>query len=177
MAPARDRSDGAAPPGPASTATLAFGGARARRSRALCRSFEVRPPRPRAGRRAWVQSRAVRPYRLSRVRAARLAPRERVADGLTRPSPMAESRAALRRIERLPFAGARSLTPWRLASESPMAMACFGERTLPLPALRRCISSRTNSPAWVVGLFPSRASRRAFLIVALVGIAWCELRT
>jgi hypothetical protein len=33
-----------------------------------------------------------------------------------------------------------------------------------------CISSRTNSPAWVLGDFPSASSSRALLIVSFSGM-------
>jgi hypothetical protein len=62
-----------------------------------------------------------------------------------------------------PFLG--SLTPALRASDSPMAMACFVERAPCFPPRMWCISSRTNSPAWVDGDFPSRASSRARLTV------------
>src|SRR5450830_886381 len=60
-----------------------------------------------------------------------------------------------------PFCGTPSLMPARRASDRPMAMACWRERTLPLPWCRACISSRMNSPACVEGFLPARAPRRA----------------
>src|SRR5262249_61557300 len=39
-----------------------------------------------------------------------------------------------------------------------------------LPSRIWCISSRTNPPAWVVGLFPSRLSFRALRIVSFSGM-------
>jgi hypothetical protein len=61
--------------------------------------------------------------------------------------------------------------PARRAFDSPMAMACFGLRTPCFPSLTCSISSRTNSPACVVGAFPSLASLRARLMVAFSGMA------
>src|SRR5450759_2324529 len=67
-----------------------------------------------------------------------------------------------------PFCGTPSLMPARRASDRPMAMACWRERTLPLLWCRACISSRMNSPACVEGFLPARASRRArFNAIAL----------
>ncbi len=63
--------------------------------------------------------------------------------------------------EVFPLAGGGRSIPALRAFESPMAIACFADRAPCLP-LRTCsISSRTNSPAWVVGAFPSRLSLRA----------------
>jgi len=76
---------------------------------------------------------------------------------------MAVSRLALRLTDREPDFGVPIFTPERRASERPMAMACLRERTLPLPFRSACISSRTNSPAWVDGFLPARRSRRARL--------------
>src|SRR4051794_7626804 len=52
-----------------------------------------------------------------------------------------------------------------------MAMACFLFLTVCLPSFTCSISSRTNSPAWVVGALPSRASLRALSIVFFSGMA------
>jgi hypothetical protein len=80
--------------------------------------------------------------------------------------------AALRRVaaETVPFFGGGSATPARRAFESPMAMACFAERAPCLPARTWRTSSRTNSPACVVGDFPSRLSRLARAIVLFSGM-------
>src|SRR5437868_6255524 len=51
-----------------------------------------------------------------------------------------------------------------------MAIACSGERAPCLPSRMCSISSRTNSPAWVVGALPSRSSSRARSIVSFSGI-------
>ena len=74
------------------------------------------------------------------------------------------------------FAGG-SLTPARLAFERPMAIACLVERAPCLPSRMWSISSRTNSPAWVDGLLPSRASRRARCSVSLSGIRPLGMRS
>jgi hypothetical protein len=80
---------------------------------------------------------------------------------------------ALRRVFALtcPLRGARSLTPARRALLRPIAIACFVDRAPCLPARIWCISSRTNSPAWVLELFPWRLSRRARSIVLFSGIS------
>src|SRR5215831_14813531 len=70
----------------------------------------------------------------------------------------------------LPFLGGRSATPARLAFDSPMAMACCGDRAPCSPRRILRISSCTNSPAWVLGAFPARLSLRAFAIVRFSGI-------
>src|SRR2546423_14592366 len=59
----------------------------------------------------------------------------------------------------LPFPGRG--TPARRAFESPMAIACLVERAPCLRLRMSSISSRTNSPATVLGDFPSRAFLRA----------------
>src|SRR5579871_6541296 len=65
--------------------------------------------------------------------------------------------------------GGRS-TPARRAFDRPIAIACFVLRAPCLPSRTWCISSRTNSPACVVGAFPSRASSWARSIVFFSGI-------
>src|SRR5438128_12155031 len=70
-----------------------------------------------------------------------------------------------------PFAGGGSSTPARRALLRPMAMACFVERAPCLPSRMWWISSRTNSPACVVGDFPSRLSCRALSMVFFSGMA------
>src|SRR6185369_2133098 len=61
-------------------------------------------------------------------------------------------------------------TPERRAFDSPMAMACFVDRAPCFPSRTWCISSRTNSPAWVLGAFPSRRSSSARSRVSFSGI-------
>jgi hypothetical protein len=83
----------------------------------------------------------------------------------------ATSRAACRRVlaEAVRLFGGRSFTPARRALERPMAIACFVDRAPCFPSRTWCISSRTNSPAWVEGAFPSRLSWRARSIVSVSG--------
>ena len=73
-------------------------------------------------------------------------------------SPVAHSRV---RADVWPLPGGFSLTPARRALESPMAMALFVERAPCLPFRTCSISSRTNSPACVVGALPCRFALRA----------------
>src|SRR6187455_2964275 len=51
-----------------------------------------------------------------------------------------------------------------------MAMACLVERAPCLPSRMWCISSLTNSPAAVEGVFPSRRSSSALSFVFLSGM-------
>src|SRR5437667_7389650 len=69
-----------------------------------------------------------------------------------------------------PFAGGGSSTPARRALLRPMALACFVDRAPCLPSRMWWISSRTNSPACVVGRLPSRLSCLARSIVAFSGM-------
>lgn len=101
------------------------------------------------------------PSRLS----APLTARERFAEGrLLRPCDFSFFADAL------PFGAGGSFTPAFRALESPMAIACFELRTPCFPSLTWWISSRTNSPACVVGAFPSRASSRARSKVSFSGM-------
>lgn len=79
---------------------------------------------------------------------------------------------ALRRVFRLvrPLAGGFRSTPARRALESPIAIACFRLLTPCFPRFTCSISSRTNSPAWVVAALPARLSRRARSIVVFSGM-------
>ena len=63
------------------------------------------------------------------------------------------------------------LSKARRAFESPIAIACLVERAPCLPSRMCSISSRTNSPACVVGALPSRRSCSARSTVAFSGIA------
>ena len=111
--------------------------------------------------------------RPSLLRAREVA-RERVRDGLRwlADRPARISRSALTRVaaEVRPLLGGESLIPARRACESPMAIACFADRALCFPRRMCSISSRTNSPAWVLGDLPSLASRRARATVSFFGI-------
>src|SRR6188472_1484529 len=52
-----------------------------------------------------------------------------------------------------------------------IAIACLVERAPCLPSRTWWISSRTNSPAWVLADLPSRLSRRARSMVFFSGMA------
>ena len=86
--------------------------------------------------------------------------------------PLATSREACRRVraEAVPFFGGGSFTPERRAFERPIAIACLVDRAPCFPSRTWWISSRTNSPACVVGDLPSRLSLRARSIVFRSGI-------
>ena len=75
------------------------------------------------------------------------------------------------RADALPLPGACNFTPARRALERPIAMACLVDAAPCLPSRTWCISSRTNSPACVLGDFPSRASSRARSSVSFSGIS------
>src|SRR5918993_3293281 len=68
------------------------------------------------------------------------------------------SRAACSLVSFEAFFGGGNSTPARRAFESPIAIACFVERAPCFPSRMCSISSRTNSPACVLGAFPSRLS-------------------
>lgn len=70
--------------------------------------------------------------------------------------PFSKSRCAFLRVavEAVPLFGAGKSTPERRALESPMAIACLLDRAPCLPLRMWSISSRTNSPACVVGALP-----------------------
>src|SRR5438874_2834905 len=80
-----------------------------------------------------------------------------------------DGRRADLRAAGLPFRGG-SGTPARRAFERPMAMACLLERAPCLPWRTCSISSRTNSPAAVVGALPSLRSFFALLMVFRSGM-------
>lgn len=67
--------------------------------------------------------------------------------------------------------GDGNATPARRALDSPIAMACFGDRAPCLPSRTCSISSRTYSPACVDGAFPSALSRCARCRVLFSGMA------
>jgi hypothetical protein len=92
--------------------------------------------------------------------SARDVARDRVADVRFRPRlPARLADAALRFVLAFALAGGRgSFTPERRAFESPIAIACFVEVAPCFPSRMWCISSRTNSPACVLGAFPCRLS-------------------
>ena len=96
--------------------------------------------------------------------------RERRRDGLRRDFAFRRSRAACFFILAEPLFGGGNLTPARRALDNPIAMACCGDRAPCFPSRICSISSRTNSPAWVDGDLPSRASSRARSIVSCSGM-------
>jgi len=109
--------------------------------------------------------------RLSRL-SARFVARERFREGfLRRPArPFVRSRSAWRFVRCLPRFGGGNFTPARRALERPIAIACSGDRAPCSPSRMCSISSRTNSPAWVLGDLPSRSSSRARSIKSSSGI-------
>jgi hypothetical protein len=107
------------------------------------------------------------PDRPSRLRALLVA-RERLVEGRLRRD------VCVRLVffaDAVPFGGAGNFTPAFLALESPIAIACFGFRTPCFPSRTWWISSRTNSPACVLGDLPSSASRWARRTVSCSGIS------
>ena len=86
--------------------------------------------------------------RLSRL-SARFVARERFRDGFVRRPvrPFARSRFAWRFVCFEPRFGGGNFTPARRALDSPMAIACSGDRAPCSPSRMCSISSRTNSPA------------------------------
>ena len=129
---------------------------------------------PRATERACFESAcfdaAARPSRLSALSVAC----ERFRDvGFAPPSfAFSRSRLAFSRVSSgtIPFFGGGSFTPARRALERPIAIACFVERAPCTPSRINSISSRTNSPACVLGAFPSLSSWRACSIGFFSGI-------
>src|ERR1700730_15495423 len=61
--------------------------------------------------------------------------------------------------------------------ESPIAMACLVLAAPCLPSRMWCISSRTNSPAWVLGDLPASLSPLARSITSRSGVrrSWINL--
>jgi hypothetical protein len=117
---------------------------------------------------------------LPSCRNARVMARERLLDGpCLPPRPARYALAALRRVfsGTVPFSGGGRSTPARRAFDNPMATACFDERTPCLPCRTCSISSRTNSPACVVGALPSCLSFMARCSVSFSGMSHlCSVR-
>jgi hypothetical protein len=111
---------------------------------------------------------ALRPSRFR----ARLRAVDRVGEAFLPDLPRARSRAACLRVraEAWPFRGGLSFTPARRAFDNPMAIACFVDLAPCLPSRMCSISSRTNSPACVVGRLPSLLAFLARSIVFFSGI-------
>ena len=99
--------------------------------------------------------------------------RERFLDGLRFPCrAFARSRRACLRVlsDALRPLGCGNSTPARRAFDSPMAMACFVLAAPCFPSRMWCISSRTNSPACVLGDLSSSLSRLAGSITSCSGM-------
>lgn len=109
-------------------------------------------PRRRATLRPCVDNRRLDAAERPSFRNARLVARDRLRDGrFPFLRPLARSRLACLLVLFEPCAGGGNLTPARRALESPMAMACSGDRAPCSPDRICSISSRTNSPACVDG--------------------------
>ena len=87
--------------------------------------------------------------------------------------PAANARLALLRAfpGTVPFFGGVRRTPARRALDKPIAIACLVEPAPCLPCRIWCISSRTNSPAWVLAALPWRFACFALSIVRFSSIA------
>ena len=86
---------------------------------------------------------------------ARLIARDRAIDGRACLLAPRLAEAALRLVLAFEPAGGRgSVTPARRAFDKRIAIACFVDRAPCLPFRMCSISSRTNSPACVLGAFP-----------------------
>jgi hypothetical protein len=100
---------------------------------------------------------------------------ERAAEGafFSAASPAFKSGIAFRRVSALafPFSGGGRSTPARRALDKPIAIACLADLAPCLPSRIGSISSRTNSPACVLGALPSRLSCLARSRVFFSGIA------
>src|SRR6185437_1457861 len=111
--------------------------------------------------------------RPSRFRAPETA-RERALDGLELRDlcPFRRSRSACARVRLVVFPrlGGGSFTPARRAFESPIAIACWGDRAPCFPSRICSISSRTNSPACVLADLPCLLSRSARSITSSSGM-------
>jgi len=112
------------------------------------------------------------------LRGSRLSTRNTARETLGRrrvfrlPWPASYAYSALLRVRALalPFRGGRSGTPARRASDRPIAIACCGDLAPCRPRRILRTSSRTNSPAWVIGDLPARLSRLAFCTVLRSGM-------
>src|SRR6185436_17634251 len=96
---------------------------------------------------------AARPSRFSTPRIAR----DRFADTFLPRRRIADSALSLVRSVASSGGGGRS-TPARRALDKPIAIACLVDSAPCLPSRMWCTSSRTNSPAWVLGDLPARLS-------------------
>ena len=123
-----------------------------------------------AARRAWRDNARCEAARWGARFNLRFPARERAREGRLWLPPFFNSRRACFFVLREPRFGGGSFTPARRALDKPIAIACFAEAAPCFPSRICSISSRTNSPAWVEGDFPSRLSSRARSIVSSSGI-------
>src|SRR5262249_21941065 len=130
-------------------------------------------------RRAWDDKDPREVLRRLSLRSAWETARERLADGRRRPArPRRRSRIAcfLVLAGTGPRPGGGSLTPALPASARRMGMACCGELA-PCLLSRTCsLASRTNSPAWVDGDFPSLESSLARSMASPSGMTILSLQ-
>jgi hypothetical protein len=121
---------------------------------------DTRRRRRAAAVRAWRESALFDTVRVGSRFNARVVARERRGDGffLLPAWPARYARSALLRVraDTWPFFGGFKSTPARRAFDNPIAIACLVERAPCFPSRTCSISSRTNSPAWVVGALPCR---------------------
>ncbi|TBV74171.1 hypothetical protein EYC45_10110 [Pseudoxanthomonas winnipegensis] len=87
---------------------------------------------------------------------------------VTRLRPVARSWPALCLTSPEAFLAGLAWTPSRRALDRPIAMACCLLLARPSPASSSSISSRTYSPAWVLGDLPARLSSCAALCADLL---------
>ena len=85
----------------------------------------------------------------------------RNAGGLALAGGVGQLRAAASLCRRLALGRRLERNARAAAFDKPMAIACFADRAPCLPSRTCSISSRTNSPACVLGVFPSRLSSAA----------------
>src|SRR5918999_621076 len=118
-------------------------------------------------------ARFVAALRPSRFKALSVAC-ERFRDFLVaaRFAPLRLSRFACSLVSSEAFSVGGRSTPARRAFDNPIAIACLVERAPCFPSRMCSISSRTNSPACVLGALPSRLSRRARSIVSFSGMCY-----
>jgi hypothetical protein len=101
----------------------------------LAEARRADPERRRADERAWFDSAFRDAERLPSCFSARLAARDRFADGRRRELPARLADCALRFVDAFaPAGGFPSSTPDRRAFDRPIAMACFVDRAPCLPS-------------------------------------------
>jgi hypothetical protein len=116
---------------------------------------------------------AERPSRFSALLLARARLRELFL-AIFEPDFVAVARSRLARLmvsrDASPYFGGGRSTPARRASDKPIAIACLVDRAPCLPWRMWSISSRTNSPAWVLADLPSRLSFFALSMALFAGM-------